>query len=311
MVVTRPIETRSIESNESVASLLITMGWRDALLVMIAVGSSHQAVDQYRPRFGTARVQGGGFLALRGGSITEPRESRVSLDDRLSLLLPDASGEDLAKLKKKKSTEAEAVALALKLVNQCDKRRLRTVRVCLDAAVAIFAALAMLASLAVPVGLLKSRQVLNVRKFVERTMGLHGAVCMRECTSLYKSLDADNAEHKKCYFNCLDERTSFLELRKLTGVLLAESIFPAIGAALEGAALFYGFFFAFALPLMVLVTRLIRIWHPVDFRQAMLEKMDQAPIFGYINRVNRILDGKKSLLSAFSDERSRPSPTPY
>ena len=37
---------------------------------------------------------------------------------------------------------------------------------------------------------------------------------------------------------------------------------------------------------------LIRIWPPVEFRQAMLEKMEQAPIFGLINRVNRLLDSK-------------------
>ena len=91
------------------------MGWRDALLFLLAVGSSHQAIDQYQLRFGTTRVRGGpgrgtrGLLALRGG-VTARHDRRVSLDARLGLLLPDASGEDLAKLKMT-STQAHVDAL--------------------------------------------------------------------------------------------------------------------------------------------------------------------------------------------------------
>ena len=71
-----------------------------------------------RTRFGAKHVRGGaGLLALRGGGITVRPDSRVSLDARLSLLLPDASSEDLAKLKTTSSeTDADALALALHLV---------------------------------------------------------------------------------------------------------------------------------------------------------------------------------------------------
>ena len=130
-------------------SATVTMGWRDALLFLLAVGSSHTAVDRYQPRLGTTRVRGGGgLLELRGGDITGRPHSRVSLDARLSLLLPDASGEDLAKLKMT-STEAHVDALALKLANQCDRKHLRAVRACLNAATAIFTTLAIFATLAV------------------------------------------------------------------------------------------------------------------------------------------------------------------
>ena len=132
-------------------------------------------------------------------------------------------------------------------------------------------------------------------------MGLHGAVCMRECTSLYKSLATSRDTEYKCYLSCVDgllHGRNFLKHKgvglSLKGLLLLETvtISKSVGIFLAGAALFTLFYGSICVPLIVLATRLIRIWHPVEFRQAMLEKMEQVPIFGLINRVNRLLDSK-------------------
>ena len=278
------------------------MGWRDALF-LFAVGSSHQTVDQYRPRFGTTRERGGGLLELRGGDIAAGPGSRVSLDARLSLLLPDASGEDLAKLKVT-STEAYVDALALKLANQCDRKHLRTVRICLDcieAALPIFAALAIVATLVVPIGFMEHRCSPIWRKIDDDYFRLARPdpirevyLCRRECTSPYRSLFTSLYAEYRCYLDCLDDRRDFLKLmiknRGVVGILATVS--KSVGTFLAGAALFTLFYGFICVPLIVLATRFIRIWHPVEFRQAMLEKMEQAPVFGLINRVNRFLDSK-------------------
>jgi len=297
-------------------SATVTMGWRDALLFLLAVDSSHTAVDQYQPRFGTTRVRGGGgLLELRGGDITGRPDSRVSLDARLSLLLPDASGEDLAKLKMT-STEAHEDALALRLANQCDRKHLRTVRICLDcieAALQIFAGLAIVATLVVPVGFMEYRCSPIWRKIDDAYFRLGRQdpirevyLCRRECTSLWKSLVTSFDAEYKCYLRCLNGR-NFLKHKggglSLKGLLLLETVTvsKSVGIFLAGAALFTLIYGSICVPLIVLATRLIRIWHPVEFRQAMLEKMEQAPIFGLINRapifglinsVNRLLDSK-------------------
>ena len=284
------------------------MGWRDALLFLLAVGSSHQAIDQYQQRFGTTRVRGGrGLLELRGGDVTARPYRRVSLDARLSLLLPDASGEDLAKLEMT-STEALADALAIKLANQCDRKHLRTVRVCLNAATAIFTTLAIFATLAVPICFMEYRCSLISRKIDEAYFRVDWPdpiheihLCRRECTSLYKSLVTSLDAEYKCYLSCVDRLLhgrKFLKHKgvglSLKGLLLLETVTvsKSVGIFLAGAALFTLFYGSICVPLIVLATRLIRIWHPVEFRQAMLEKMEQAPIFGLINRVNRLLDSK-------------------
>lgn len=279
------------------------MGWRDALLFLLAVGSSHAAVDRYQPCFGTTRVRGGGgLLELRGGDITGRPDSRVSLGARLSLLLPDASGEDLAKLEMT-STEAHVDALALKLANQCDRKHLRTVRICLNAATSISAALAIFATLAVPIGFMEYRCSLIAQKIEEAYWRLHRpdpmfAIhdCRRECTSPYMSLFTSLYAEYRCYLDCLDDRSGFFKLnpmikhRHIGGILATVS--KSVGTFLAGAALFTLFSGYICVPLIVLATRLIRIWRPVEFRQAMLEKMEQVPIFGLINRVNRLLDSK-------------------
>ena len=292
-------------------SATVTMGWRDALLFLLAVRSSHTAVDRYQPRFGTTRVRGGGgLLELRGGDVTGRPDSRVSLDARLSLLLPDASGEDLAKLKMT-STEAHVDALALKLANQCDKNHLRTVRICLDcikAALPIFAALAIVATLVVPIGFMEYRCSPIWRKIEDAFFDPLGHdpihevyLCRRECTSLYKSLVTSLDAEYKCYLSCVDGLLHGRKHLKHKGVglslkdlLLLEmvTVSKSVGIILAGAALFTLFYGSICVPLIVLATRLIRIWHPAEFRQAMLEKMEQAPIFGLINRVNRLLDSK-------------------
>ena len=294
------------------------MGRRDALLFLLAVGSSHTAFDRYQPHFGITRVRGGGgLLELRGGDITGRPDSRVSLDARLSLLLPDASGEDLAKLKMT-STEAHVDALALKLANQCDRKHLRTVRICLDcieAALPIFSLLAIVATLVVPpnlaIGFMEYRCSPIWRKIEDAYFDpvdplghdpiREVYICRRECTSLYKSLVTSLDAEYKCYLSCVDgllHRRNFLQHKgvglSLKGLLLLETVTvsKSVGIFLAGAALFTLFYGSICLPLIVLATRLIRIWHPVEFRQAMLEKMEQAPIFGLINRVNRLLDSK-------------------
>ena len=293
-------------------SATVTMGWRDALLFLLAVGSSHTAVDRYQPRFGTTRVRGGrGLLELRGGDITGRPHSRVSLDARLSLLLPDASGEDLAKLKMT-STEAHVDALALKLANQCDRKHLRTLPICLDciqAAWPIFDALAIFATLMVPIRFMEYRCSPIWRKIEDayfcpncRDPISEIYRCRRECTSLYKSLVTSVDAEYKCYLSCVDgllHGRNFLKHKgvglSLKGLLLLETatVSKSVGIFLAGAALFTLFYGSICVPLIVLATRLIRIWHPVEFRQAMLEKMERAPkIFGLINRVNRLLDCK-------------------
>ena len=119
---------------------------------------------------------------------------------------------------------------------------------------------------------------------------MHIAIHVHE--PFYKPL----AEYR-CYLDCLDDRRDFLKLmiyayeyRGVGGILATVS--KSVGTFLAGAALFTLFYGSICVPLIVLATRLIRIWHPVEFRQAMLEKMEQAPIFGLINRVNQLLDGK-------------------
>jgi hypothetical protein len=118
----------------------------------------------------------------------------------------------------------------------------------------------------------------------------------------YKSLVTSVDAEYKCYLNCVDglllHGRNFLKYKgvglSLKGLLLLETVTvsKSVGIFLAGAALFTLLYGSICVPLIVLATRLIRIWHPVEFRQAMLEKIEQAPIFGLINRVNRLLDCK-------------------